>query len=341
MPEFHQLFSLPGPGDNNMQNVFQRIRGCVTSSAGILQFTTNGTKSGGVNGVDPTTATFNEGRDYMTIEPVNEYPGGGKWQIQLIQNGPLSGTFYSSPNYHMHVSASFVGGFDIANVSVTNPSGFDETSNQFLASNTFLTTDSPNIAENVFYFSAGNLDTYSSSTGIQTYTYLRLLVNKANDNWKGFYIGGYIPTAPDLNTKPVVFLAGLAEDGTEQKWITNTTSDFASQPNRNNINRVPADNAHSALAGTSKATLSGLFGSTGGLSSDDARGPQGFDREGQWVNWPFFVNDISAGVTLGTFGKYTMLMAGADRTVLSADSNGEYLVTGGPTSGYIVNRWNP
>ena len=311
MAEKHQIVAIPTTDDDNWQTFLQNLWAFVQNTqSGIIQFPQDGSfygvKSGGsvVTDVSDLSAGFGSANDYIIIEPVNAYPGGDKWQIKFESLSPTSGAATN-----MNVTVCWLGGWTQAsefgsNLTHTDTDPFDNLSS--------ITTSMS------WYFSCCNTDTYVSSSGTQTYTYVRILLRNGTI-WYGVYCGGYIPTEPDSDTKPVVLLARQVNNnlGASNWGTTSATSN----------NKIPADFAHSVLGGNNSAGTNILNPSNQGWSTD---------RSGNWVNRPSIVLDNNTQSSLGAFGRFTMLLGDDARTPGAADSNNEYLVVDD-----FMLRWKP
>jgi hypothetical protein len=309
MAEKHQIVAISA-AEENWQAFLQKLWDFVQNTqSGIIQFPQDGSfygvKSGGsvVTDVSDLSAGFGSANDYIIIEPVNAYPGGDKWQIKFESLSPSSATAAN-----MSVTVCWLGGWTQAsefgsNLTYTNPNAFEITFDDTMS----------------WYFSCCNTDTYVSSSGTQTYTYVRILL-RSGTFWYGVYCGGYIPTEPDSDTKPVIFLGNrvrVVGDG----WGTAAAGST-------NGNRIPADFTHSVLGGNNQA----------GVNYYGTLTAQGYttDRSGNWVNRPCVVSDNVTQSTLGAFGRFTMLVGDTARTDGAADSNNEYLVVDD-----FMLRWKP
>lgn len=299
MAEKHQLVSI---STANWQFFLQQLWAFVQNTqSGIIQFPQDGAfygvKSGGsiVTDVSDLSAGFGTANDYIIIEPVNAYPGGDKWQIQFESLSPGSATATN-----INVTVSWLGGWNQASDDFGSNLTYTET-DPFDSNSSISTSES-------FYFSCANTDTYISSAGVQTYTYIRIM-NRSTINFYGVYCGGYIPTAPDSDTKPVVLLTRNINNA-------NSTTNWGSV-NLGSCGRIPADFAHSVLGGNVNAAVNYYGGTAGGYT---------IDRLGNWVNRPSIVSDNVNQVSLGAFGRFTMVLGDDSRTPGAADSNNEYLV---------------
>jgi hypothetical protein len=284
------------------------------TQSGILQFPTGNSARSGGSTTDPSTtdlsAGFGTSGDYLLIEPVNEYPGSGRWQIKFSTNNPGSSSDLSS-----YVEASWLGGWDTG----TESFGSNVTTG---AKNAW--TYAPFTTSDTWYFSCSDSDTYANSSGNQTYSYIRVLFYDSsqadNDHFRGVYCGGYIPTEPDSDTKPVVFLARqVKQQDTSNAWGTRTDL---------NTGQLPGNYAHDVAGGSVTACVNSLH-------NDNYSGYR-LSRSGNWVNPPTLVSDTANERDLGVFGRYTMLGGNYDRTDGASDSNAEYIIAGNTTL-----RWKP
>lgn len=311
MAEKHQIVAIPTTDDDDWQTFLQKLWDFVQNTqSGIIQFPQDGSfygvKSGGsvVTDVSDLSAGFGSANDYIIIEPVNAYPGGDKWQIKFESLSPTSGAATN-----MNVTVCWLGGWTQAsefgsNLTHTETDPFDSLS----SISTVMS----------WYFSCCNTDTYVSSSGTQTYTYVRILLRNSTV-WYGVYCGGYIPTEPDSDTKPVVLLTrNVNNGGSTTNWGT---------ANASSNSKIPADFAHSVLGGNNSAGVSYYASTAQGYTTD---------RSGNWVNRACVVSDTNTLSSLGAFGRFTMLVGDDARTPGAADSNNEYLVVDD-----FMLRWKP
>ena len=287
------------------------------ASKGILQFATDGSyygiKSGGSIVTDPTSLSsgFGSDNDYIVIEPALEYPGGDRWQIMF------KGIDVSSNDWtHCSVEISYLGGW--------TQSGDGFGSNQ--TSGAIVSWTYSGVTNDKWYISCANTDTYINSTGEQTYTYIRILLSDDNiadgQNFIGVYCGGYIPSEPDNDTKPIVGLFGICR-GYDS---TNYWGKRASVANRG---IAPGNYAHNTDGGNVGAFIN---------ITTNADEELGFrtTRSDNWANDATLILDYDNSTTLGAFGKYTQLLGHQDRADMTLDSNAEYMVVNDQ-----VIRWKP
>jgi hypothetical protein len=285
-----------------------------TTQSGILQFATDGAyygiRSGGtIQTVNTGFETgFGTNGDYLVIEPVNQYPGGGRWQIMF-----KAVTAASPTAANLTVETSWLGGW----VQATSNFGANLTSaaRQIID---FTTTTSDSL-----YFSCSNSDTYVNSSGIQTYTYIRTLFwrNAAgeDDKFQGVYCGGYIPTEPNNDTKPVVmFMRGARSDSQTGGWSHTTSLDAGI---------APGNYAHSVAGGNISAFTNIISVVSTGYANT---------RSGNWSNGPLLILDNNNSTSLGAFGIYSQMTGALSRTDGAVDSNAEYIV-----SSNLTMRWKP
>tara|TARA_R110002110_G_scaffold198887_1_gene409492 strand:+ start:68 stop:1015 length:948 start_codon:yes stop_codon:yes gene_type:complete len=285
------------------------------TQSGILQFVQEGgnyaVKTGGAfwNGSDDLSSSgFGSDNDYIVIEPVNSYPGGDKWQVQIkaldVDDDEVA---------EATIEVSYLGGYDTGDEDF----GSNQTSGTKAASafnyQKFTTSDD-------WYISCSNSDTYVNNAGTQTYTYFRMLQknDSSSDDGKfeGWYVGGYIPVEPNSDTKPIVLLGGIVRMSTSAYFWGGT-----------NCGECPGNFAHSAAGGTNNAVVNTLY---------DAYTGYGVTRSGTWANGPVLILDDEDNCTLGVLGKYTALAGDLDRTSGATDSSAEYIVTND-----IMSRWKP
>ena len=288
------------------------------TQSGIVQFVQEGgnyaVKTGGAfwNGTDDLSFTgFTSDNDYIVIEPVNSYPGGDKWQVKVVAIDVSDVQEFDSS-----VEVSWLGGYSTS----TETFGSNQTTGAIASwiADTDLNTN------DTWYFSCSNTDSYANSSGIQTYTYLRVLIydqsQADNNHFRGFYCGGYIPTEPDNDTKPVVFFAKqIKQQSTSNSWgnVSDTNSGL-----------LPGNYAHDVAGGNVSAYVNSL-------NNDEFAGYR-LSRSGNWVNPPTLICDYNNEQDLGVFGRFTMLGGNYDRTDGATDNNAEYKIANNTTI-----RWKP
>lgn len=259
------------------------------------------------------TPTFGDG-SYVVIEPVAEYPGGGRWQLYITSADVSSGN-----DAHPDCRVAWSGGWSTSNADLSSSecSTLDE---MFFSGD--LTTD------DTLYLSCANADSYLAADGetANYYSYFRLLrhdYSQSASTYKkmdGVYAGGYIPV-DTADTKPVVMLRGYSTP----RDMSGTWGDGAST-----TGACPGEYNHSDTN-----TASVEPGLQTGMHGPETRG-------GAEVNAPLYIRDVTDAVALGSFGQYTMLAGdshegGTDRTALSAwGSHSEYI-----NGIHITFRWKP
>jgi len=300
-----------------LQQLYTFVSG---TQSGIVRFASGsggyvGIKSGGtVQGTDHALASgFGSDNDYIIVEPVNEYPGGDRWQMKF-QGIDVS----DDETSECSVEVSWLGGFSKANDDAGDPFG----SNQTTGAKTIWASQKATTAD-TWYFSCANSDTYQNSAGTQTYTYMRVLLYDAgaseNAKFNGTYCGGYIPNEPDNDTKPVVWFAKLIKGANS----TNNWGDI----DGTNTGLAPGNYAHDTGGGNISAYINTV--------SDTYTG-YGNTRSGNWSNGPTLIIDNNNNTTLGAFGKFTQMVGDLDRNDGATDSNADYKVAADQ-----VIRWNP
>ena len=300
-----------------LQKLYTFVSG---TQSGIVRFASGsggyvGVKSGGAVQVQDhgdLSAGFGSDNDYIIVEPVNEYPGGDRWQVKF-QATDVSDDEVAE----CKAEVSWLGGFTKANDDAGDPFG----SNQTTPSQQWNYAK-PTTAD-TWYFSCANTDTYQNTAGTQTYTYMRVLLydNSAADDLKfgGSYCGGYIPNEPDNDTKPVVaFFKALRGYNSVHYWgdVDGTATGLA-----------PGNYAHDTGGGNISAFINSVSDNYTGFGST---------RSGNWSNGPTIICDNNNNTTLGAFGKYTQMDGDLDRSSGATDSDAEYKVAGDQ-----VIRWNP
>ena len=277
------------------------------TQSGIVQFATDGIyygiKSGGV--IQTTDAGHQSGfgtnGDYIVIEPVNAYPGGGKWQAMFKATAATSAAATQAT-----VSVSWIGGWTQASDGFgTNPTTGDITN--WIHSGITMTI------QDAWYFSCANTDTYSNSSGSQTYTYIRSLFfknsNADGQKFAGAYAGGYIPVEANNDSKPCALFYGR-----------NTGT-----------NVIGSWSATGGTGGKTSSTYAHLSGSTSVNacinSVSDVYSGYGTTRSGNWCHNPTMILELSGSRVMGSFGPYTQMMGRDGRKDLTCDKNREYLVS--------------
>ena len=291
-----------------------------STQSGIVRFaqsshdgSTYAVKVGGSfwNGSATVSESDWQDNDYMVIEPVNEYPGGGRWQVK-IKSSDVS----DDETNECTVEVAWSGGYDTSAENF----GSNVTTGELddIHYSKFTTSDS-------FYFSCSNSDSYVNNSGTQTYTYIRALMkdDSASDGGKfmGWYVGGYIPVEPNSDTKPVALLTKIARAGSSTNYWGSTSSSSGTG------GRLPGAFDHGSGAGSN---LSGISN-----TSDQYNGYPA-SRSGKWVNGPSVMMDHEDDVTVGVFGIYTHMNGDLDRTDGATDSTAKYLVAND-----LMIRWDP
>tara|TARA_R110000824_G_scaffold67377_7_gene174533 strand:+ start:1490 stop:2452 length:963 start_codon:yes stop_codon:yes gene_type:complete len=258
------------------------------TQSGIVQFVTEGgnvaIKSGGAFHAADTdlSSGFGSDGDYIVIEPVNAYPGGGKWQCKFV-----AVDVSDDETNECTVEVSWLGGYD------TSADDFPA-ANQTSGALTYAVGYSKMASGDSWYFSCSNSDTYANNAGTQTYTYFRVLLfdSGASENTKfqGTYVGGYIPTEVNDDTKPVCLFTRI---------MTGTDNGTAWSDSDGTHCLAPGDYIHSINGGNISCTITQAGGETYSWFS--------LSRSGRWVNGPCAVLDHSNDTTLGVFGEYTLL----------------------------------
>jgi len=286
------------------------------SQSGILQFVQEGgdyaVKSGGSfwNGSDDLSSGFGSDNDYIVVEPVTAYPGGDKWQAKI-----KAIDFDDKAVADSSLEVSWLGGYDTS--ANDFPAG-NQTSGELThipSYHAMATTDS-------WYFSCSNSDTYTSDSGTQTYTYLRVahFDTSAAENGKfaAFYVGGYIPAEPNADTKPVCVFTRLMQSGDGNTFWGDRSS---------TTSLAPGNYAHNTSGGNVGASIPDWV--------IDYYHFNPLSRSGNWINTPLYILDENNTTTLGAFGKFSQLWGDYDRTDGAADGSAKYMV-----SGDIMFRWN-
>mgnify|MGYP003144978278 FL=1 len=292
------------------------------TQSGILQFaqdadgTTYGIRSGGAlkTSTSGLGSGFGTDGDYIVIEPVNAYPGGGKWQLK-IYSGDVSVNHDEDCTWEI----SWLGGWQKSDGSFG--------SNQTTAAKEFFSA-TQTTTDDTWYISCSNSDTYDNSSGTQTYTYFRVLLYDNNGTegatstkYDGGYVGGYIPVEPDDDSKPVVCFFGK-----DIAAGTTTTNCWGDADSTNN-GLAPGNYAHDTGGGNISAFINGASNVYTGY---------GNTRSGNWANGPTLILDYTNNTTLGAFGKFTQMKGNADRSDGATDASVDYRVVGDQ-----VIRWNP
>lgn len=319
MAEKHKTYSHDGTSGDVIYSIFDFV---VNQQSGVLRVAsdsggTKGVKYGGVfwNGSDTlTAASFSANNDYIVIEPVNEYPGGGRWQCRIIASDHDSGSASATK-----AMVSFGGGW--------HSSSDEDFGSVNKSDDSQIFVDTLNSADTL-YISCSNDDAYTPTGGSeQTYTYFRCLnFDQSNDasasestyrkTFQGLYVGGYLP-ADDNDTKPICILRGIA-------YQSNVTNYWGDVGHTNCV--VPAAFDHNVTDGINSCHLPTQIGGT--VAS------YAVNRSGQWCNEAQFLNDSDANVVLGHFGSSTMMRGATSRTRGSADSSSELINGHG-----LIFRW--
>ena len=323
MAEKHSRITVPS--SPNWQKFLQPLFNFVHSTqSGILRFaqsTHDGstyavkTGTGYWNGSDDLSSSgFGTDGNYIVIEPVNEYPGGGRWQAKFV------GVDVSDDEVNeLTVEVSWSGGYS------TDGDDF-AAANLTTGALTYAAGYYKPVAGDSWYFSCSNNDTYTNSAGTQTYTYFRILLYNAgsseNSKFEGTYVGGYIPTEPDDDTKPVcIFTRIMAGQNSAAYWSdTDGTHCLA-----------PANYTHASINGNVTVCIP--------EANNEKYFWHSLSRNGRWVNGPCSVLDTSNSTTLGVFGENTLLRGTGNsyqRADGAADSTGKYKVAAD-----LLFRWNP
>lgn len=276
------------------------------TQSGIVKFATDGIyygiKSGGV--IQTTDAGLQAGfgtaNDYIVIEPVNAYPGGGKWQIMFKQ-----GTFNSAAATQGYVNVSWLGGWTQAADGFGTVNMNTGDINNWIHSGINMTTS------DAWYLSCANSDSYMNSSGSQSYTYMRALFYKNSNadgqKFAGAYAGGYIPVEANNDTKPCVLLYGR-NSGTNAGWSLTAGGG----------GKISATYAHLSGSTTGNACINNV---------SDVYTGYGMTRSGNWAHTPTIILDLAATRVMGSFGNYTQMVGQDNRQDSTCDTNKEYLVS--------------
>tara|TARA_R110000824_G_scaffold234072_17_gene422597 strand:- start:3114 stop:4079 length:966 start_codon:yes stop_codon:yes gene_type:complete len=318
MAEKHATVTVPA--SPTWQKFLQQLWNFVNSTqSGMIQFVTEGgniavkTDGGFWNGSDNLASGFGSDNDYIVIEPVNEYPGGGKWQCKF-----KALDHDDDETDDCTVEVSWLGGYD---TSADDFPGANQTSGALT-----YPVGYPKMASgDTWYFSCSNSDSYTNNGGIQTYTYFRVLIfdsnGSENTRFSGTYVGGYIPIEVNDDTKPVcLFTRIMIGIDNSSAWADNDSTHTL----------APGDYAHSTSGGNVSCTIP--------VSVNEYNFNFAISRSGNWVNGPMPVLDNANDTTLGVFGKYTLLRGTGNsyqRSDGASDSNNLYKVAGD-----TMFRWN-
>jgi len=317
MAEKHQQVTV---GTTTWQFFLQKVWEFVENTqaaANVLRFAEEGgniaVKSGGSfwDGDADLSSGFASDNDYMVVEPVNEYPGGGRWQMK-IKSTDVSTNSYGNCS----VEVSWLGGYD------TSEDDFGSnlttgTSRRPFYSSLDSTADS-------LYFSCSNTDSYINSSGTQTYTYFRILRwdNGAADDirFDGTYVGGYIPNEPDDDDKPIVVYHRVMRG----YW----SGDYWGDSDSLDTGILPGNYEHTVCGGNVSSFINSM--------DNAAHTGYSLTRSGNWSNGPVLINDYANTRTLGAWGKYTALKGDILRNSGATDAANEYLI-----GNDMVVRWKP
>jgi hypothetical protein len=273
--------------------------------------------TGGVLGATPSAATDFKTDDFVCIEPVEEYPGGGRWQCLLVRK-------VSSIDYILAPD----GGWDSVAYGAPasgNNYGFGSGVNP----DPVITTPSVPVMGNFtstygsLRMTSCNRDTYNG--GADFYTYFRFLEKQAGIDplLDGFRVGGYAPSDVTNDTKPVCALAGIAamnSGSAGHYWSTYLVGDS------DNDNRSPLEYAHTTqLASAGYCQVQG-----------DGMMLYGADRSNQIVSAAPVLVSLDDSKFLGLFGVYDMRMIDGALPDGLADYPQGYFV-----SSQFLFRWAP
>lgn len=148
----------------------------------------------GALGSTPSSASDFTIDDFIVVEPVEQYPGTGRWQVAIIRTNTNEISYLLAPD----------GGWSGTDVTPGNNYGFG--SNVHTDVLPFINAALPSSGS--LRLSSCNLDTYDSGT--KRYTYFRIFskpsgVTAADEALR---VGGFIPTNITAETKPIVALSG-------------------------------------------------------------------------------------------------------------------------------------
>ena len=199
----------------------------AAASNGQMQIVNDGLEDavyvGSAFGTVPTLGSEWLNNDFIVVEPIEAYPGGGGWQIAIIKTGASTVGAILAPD----------GGWSSVDVTPGNNYGFGDG----LPGSTIITDILPFIGGTLpslgsLRISSCNLDTYDSGT--KRYTYLRIFSKPAGaaDSDEALRVGGFIPTNFTAETKPVCINLGQPELITSAGWWGGTAAAPASNDSR-------------------------------------------------------------------------------------------------------------
>ena len=315
--EEHKTYALSGGAtlEDVMDHLFDFVE---NQQSGVLQWATDSGTSAVHDGGSYWTSgtpTFTDG-SFVVIEPVDAYPGGGRWQCR-IEAGDVS----ASASGTLDTIVSWSGGWTTAEAAFESQitSTKDEVCDPSMP---FATADT-------LYLSCSNADSYLAADGetVNYYSYFRLLNYDASegtgddDAFSGMYVGGYIP-ADANDTKPVVLFRGDAlHVNYGKRWGDSDVENGS----------CPGELDHSATTNAAAFRPN----AAGSLQAP-------VTRSGTECNGPVHIVDFTDKVTLGAWGKFTCLFGdsregGSDRVFGAAwGSHTEYI-----QASYFCFRFNP
>jgi len=313
MAEKHKIYSAgSGYWRDFLWSVYDFV---ANQQTGIVRFVNNGGTdaiNSGSGFITPTAATDFGIGSYIVIEPVTASQGGTRWQVKfLAETNAASGNV----NYGK-AQMSFSGGWDNAM----------ETFNVSTAvTDAELIVQWSIAAEDSFYLSCSNSDTFTNETGAQSYTYFRALIwdqdGSENSKLMGVYAGGYIPVDIDSNLRPAVLMCRFVN-------VLDVGSSWGDRTTTEDYCLLPGNYEHSGGGGVN-AGFAGTGDGTGAVYYSSS-------PDGAWANAPMLLTDNTANKVVGAFGKFSMLHGHSDRADGSTDAGLEYMV-----SQAIMLRWKP
>ena len=223
-----------------------------TTGNGVIRIVTDGTAAimtGGVLGVTPTAVSDFITGDFIVVEPVEEYPGTGRWQVAIARGSSNTMYYVLAPD----------GGWSSGDTSIANHYGFgDGATGNVITSQTasggVIWNSTTIAATSSIRISSSNRVTYNAG---DFYTFLRIhqkVVGASTDDDGTLRVGGYIPFDPVSDTKPICTLARAANMGTNAAfWGTTSTTETS------NVNRTPLEYGHTSqmAAGAGRCRLIG------------------------------------------------------------------------------------
>ncbi len=266
----------------------------------VAQSSQRSTDTGGAGAYNTGTIAYTDWgtNSFMVVEPVNTYPGGGRWQAKILRASTTV----------INIQVDFSGSWNNRTFSTL----------ACTSSATQWNKGSAPAAGDLMLITAANSDSYNGAS--MTYSYLRVLPHQtvAAEGSKfadGFYVGGYIPCLPNSDTRPACMLARIPKMGADlnNQWgaLLNTC-----------LSRTPVEYAHTTLDLTTagKCQVQGFTN----LFNQMYTVEPGTCESGSYVDTPMYL--VRGSNILGAFDTYTMRCGANGRADGSVDSSGKWTV---------------